>query len=141
MQSMIDGTFNSQPDGGVFIIRSTAGDYTGPGGTWVDGSEKKEKIQMVNIQPAHDKDMERLINIGKIGTNPVVNIEDVRIIHINDGKTYPTADDEGISADMFEFSDGIAVRRWRVISTDNRPWHNFSRVVVQRYRGNSNAII
>jgi len=27
------------------------------------------------------------------------------------------------------------VRKWRVVQADNRPWRNYCRAVVERYRG------
>lgn len=136
MQAMIDGTFQSTPYGGVFLVSSVGGDYSGPGGKWVPASEpKRTELKMVNIQPLNSREASHLANIGTFGHDPVINVEDYRIVHINDGNTYLTTEDNGISADYLEFSDGIAVRQWRVIQSDNRPWHNFSRLIVQRYRG------
>ena len=136
MQSMIDGTFRSLPDGGVYLISSVSGGYNGPGGKWVeDSTPERTELTMVNIQPLDSREASHLANIGAFGHDPVVNVEDYRVIHINDGKTYLTTEDNEISANYLEFSDGIAIRKWRVIEADNRPWHNFSRLVVQRYRG------
>lgn len=135
MQSMIDGTFQSIIPGGVWLIKSVKGDYTGPAGEWVQSEPQRIELKMVNIQPVSPRAAEHLINIGTFGHNPVINIEDIRVVHINDGVTYLSTDDNGSSADYLEFSDGNAIRKWRVVSTDNRPWHNFCKIIVRRYRG------
>lgn len=136
MQSMIDGTFRSTPDGGVRLIRqSTGGDYTGPGGTWQVGKAKPVDLLAVSVQPVKPKESEMLMNIGAAGVGATINPSDCRVVHINDGVTYLQADDEGREADMLEFSDGLAMRTWRVIAVDSRPWHRFCRAIVQRYRG------
>lgn len=70
-----------------------------------------------------------------IGMGGTANAHDVRVVHINDGVTYLYPDDDGKFSDLLEFSDGLTMRRWRVMSCDNRPWRNFCRAVVERYRG------
>jgi len=132
MQDHIDGTFNSPVEGGVKRIRpATGGGYTGPGGTWEDGAPAEEiPLTRVNIQPASLKTMQILVALG--GT---ANPQDVRLVHINDGVNYLYPDDDGKFADLLEFSDGVAVRQWRVIQSDNRPWRNFCKAIVERYRG------
>ncbi|WP_231578084.1 hypothetical protein [Dickeya chrysanthemi] len=70
-----------------------------------------------------------------IGMGGTANAHDVRVVHINDGVTYLYPDDDGKFSDLLEFSDGLAMRRWRVMSCDNRPWRNVCRAVVERYRG------
>ncbi len=131
MSDHIDGTFNSPVEGGVKRLKpETGGGYTGPGGTWQDGAPAEEiTLTRVNIQPASLKTMEILVNLG--GT---ANPQDVRVIHINDGVNYLYPDDNGKFADLLEFSDGVAMRQWRVIQCDNRPWRNFCRAIVERYR-------
>ena len=132
MQDHIDGTFNSPVEGGVKRLKpATGGGYTGPGGTWQDGAPAEEiTLPRVNIQPASLKTMQILVALG--GT---ANPQDVRLVHINDGVNYLYPDDDGKFADLLEFSDGVAVRQWRVIQCDNRPWRNFCRAIVERYRG------
>lgn len=125
----IDLMFESCPAGGVTLIPAETGDYTGPGGTWeADPASTPRTISLVNIQPANPKKIEHL-------TGGTTAPQDFRVIHINDGTMiYP--DDNGQFSDMLEFSDGLAVRKWRVRESDCRPWRNFCRVVVERYRGN-----
>jgi hypothetical protein len=132
MQDHIDGTFNSPIPGGVKRIKPAfGGDYTGPGGTWEDGAPAEEiQLTRVNIQAASAKTMELFVNLG--GT---ANPQDVRLVHINDGVNYLYPDDNGQFADLLEFSDGIAVRQWRVRHCDNRPWRSFCKAIVERYRG------
>lgn len=130
MNGHIDSTFNSPVPGGIRIIRAGSGGYTGPGGRWVDVPGEIIELQLVNIQSAKWKDMQLLIGMG--GT---ANPQDVRAVHINDGVNYLWPDDNGKFADLLEFSDGLVMRQWRVMSCDNRPWRNFCRAVVERYRG------
>lgn len=132
MQDHIDSTFNSRIAGGVRIIKpGTQGGYTGPGGTWEDGvTHDPIELKRVNIQPAGPKTMEFLLASGG-ADNP----HDVRVVRINDGINYLYPDDSGKFADLLEFSDGLEMRRWRVISCDNRPWRNYCKAIVERFRG------
>ncbi|MEQ4511759.1 MAG: hypothetical protein ABN480_14295 [Dickeya sp.] len=130
MHGHIDSTLNSPVPGGVWLIKAAGGSYSGPGGTWQDSPGSAVEIKRVNVQPAGWKDMQTLIGMG--GT---ANAHDVRVVHINDGVTYLYPDDDGKFSDLLEFSDGLTMRRWRVMSCDNRPWRNFCRAVVERYRG------
>lgn len=132
MQDHIDGTFNSLIEGGVKRLKpATGGGYTGPGGTWQDSAPAEEiMLTRVNVQAAGPKTMEILVGMG--GT---ANPQDARLIHINDGVNYLYPDDDGKFADLLEFSDGLEMRQWRVMSCDNRPWRNFCKAIVERYRG------
>lgn len=131
MSDHIDGTFNSPIPGGVKRIKpASGGGYTGPGGTWEAGAPEVITLKRVNIQAADMKTLELLVSMG--GTS---NPKDVRIVHINDGENYLYPDDDGKFADLLEFSDGLAVRQWRVIDCDNRPWRSFCKAIVERYRG------
>lgn len=130
MRGHVDSTFKSKIPGGVVLLRFPPGGYTGPGGTWQDDTPTRTPLTLVNVQPAKWKDFQLLLGMGET-TNP----QDARVVHINDGVTYLYPDDDGKFSDMLEFSDGIAVRQWRVMSCDNRPWRNFCRAVVERYRG------
>lgn len=128
MGGHIGATFNTQPEGGV-TLEVPAGDgyydYAN-GGIWVESPPTVRALPLVNIQPADAKTMEYLVGMG--GT---ANPRDVRVIHLNDGTSlYPQ--DEGRGADVLIFSDGLALRRWRVRSADNRPWHNYCRAIVER---------
>ncbi|WP_315707403.1 hypothetical protein [Brenneria uluponensis] len=130
MHGHIDSTFNSPIPGGVWLIRAGAGGYTGPGGKWEQQQNDPIKLERINVQTAKWKDIQILMGMG--GT---ANPQDVRVVHINDGMTYLYPDDNGKFSDLLEFSDGQTVRQWRVMSCDNRPWRNFCRAVVERYRG------
>lgn len=116
---------------GTVTLKVPAGDggYTGPGGTWEESAASEVTLTNVVIQQADMRTAEFLNGNG--GT---VDPSDLRNVYINDGTTiYP--DDEGQFAHVLEFSDGLAVREWRVRQADNRPWHNYCKVVVERYRG------
>ena len=130
MYGHIDLTFQSRPAGGVTLYPREVGDYTAPGGTWEATTPGTPRpLAMVNIQPADPKKIEHL-------TGGVTAPQDFRVVHINDGTMiYP--DDDGTFSDMLEFSDGLEVRKWRVRESDCRPWRNFCRVVVERYRGSN----
>lgn len=120
----------STPNGGVELVTQAAGDYTGPGGTWAPGSETTTTLSLVTIQQASMKTAEFLAQSG--GT---AKPSDLRVVYINDGTMlYP--DDDGTFAQVLRFSDGQAVRDWRVREADNRPWRNYCKAVVERYRGN-----
>lgn len=131
MEGHIDSDFVSAPNGGVWLVRAGAGDYTGPGGVWQDaGDPTRTQLTLVNIQQASPKSVEAMI-----GTSGAFNPQDWRIVHINDGVNYLYPDDSGQFADLLEFSDGLAMRQWRVRQCDNRPWRSYCRAMVERYRG------
>lgn len=130
MLGHIDSTFNSAIEGGIRRIKPAEGGYTAPGGIWEEGESQTIELTLVNVQPARWKDVQMSVGMG--GT---ANPQDLRSVHINDGVNYLYPDDEGKFSDILEFSDGLAMRQWRVISCDNRPWRNFCRAVVERYRG------
>lgn len=128
MLGFIDTQFESTPDGDVKLITPAGGGYTGPGGTWEDGTPTEVPLTLVNIQPVDNKTAEFFQGQG--GT---VNPTDMRKLYINDGTMiYP--DDNGQHAQILKFSDGLAVRQWRVRQADNRPWRNYCKVIVERYR-------
>lgn len=131
MYGFIDPVFESRPEGGVTLIVPGEGGYTGPGGTWEEGEPQRKPLQLVNIQPASLKTVETLVGQG--GT---VQPSDWRVVRINDGTMiYP--DDTGQFAHLLEFSDGREVRQWRVRQADCRPWRNYCKVIVERYRGSN----
>ncbi|WP_213881205.1 hypothetical protein [Pseudomonas sp. dw_358] len=131
MEGHIDSDFVSTPDGGVYLVRAAAGDYTGMGGTWEDTAPAtRTLLTAVNIQQASPKSVEVMT-----GTSGAVNPQDWKIVHINDGVTYLYPDDSGQFADLLEFSDGVDMRQWRVRQCDNRPWRSYCRAMVERYRG------
>ena len=131
MEGHIDSDFISTPCGGVWLLRAASGDYTGEGGTWVEtAAASRIPLVMVNIQQASPKSVEAMV-----GTSGAFNPQDWRVVHINDGVNYLYPDDSGQFADLLEFSDGLAVRQWRVVQCDNRPWRSYCRAMVARYRG------
>ncbi|MGJ8524173.1 hypothetical protein R84981_002892 [Carnimonas sp. R-84981] len=126
----VNGALRSRVPGGLRVITPGDGGYTGPGGTWEDGEDSVVEVTYYNVQPSNWKDIQFLIGMG--GT---ANPHDSRVVHINDGVTYLQPDDTGKFAQLLQFSDGIKQQKWRVMSCDNRPWRNFCRVIVERYRG------
>lgn len=128
MRGHVDSTFKSKIEGGIWLIRKN-GDYSGPGGVWVDEDFGREELSHVNIQPAKWREVNLLAGEGGVAL-----IEDFRTVHINDGKTYLMPDESGEYKEQLEFSDGVTTRRWRVMTADNRPWRNFCRAVVQVIR-------
>jgi len=127
MYGHIDIVFESLPDGGVVLYQNQEGYYDyNNGGVWVEPDVTPAPIASVNIQGADGKTMELMAGMGGT-TNP----RDVRVVHFNDGTmVYPA--DEGRNADELGFSDGLAMRRWRVMTSDPRPWRNYCRAVVHR---------
>ena len=125
MYSFIDPVLESLPAGGVWLHEGVEGDYSGPGGTWVPASNNPPiELKLVNIQAPRPKDVQHL-------AGGVVEPSDFKLVHINDGKMiYP--DDDGRFSALLEFSDGLAMRMWRVREADNRPWRSFCRVIVER---------
>lgn len=128
MSHHVMGDFVSRIPGGVRHIRVT-GDYTGAGGVWQESRGPATTIQ-ANVQPASWKTAEMLVGAGR-----ATRTEDIRSIHINDGVTYLQPKDDNKSFDLLEFSDGIETREWLVVLSDNRPWRNYCRAHVVRYRG------
>lgn len=132
MLDHVSQPFNTQPAGGVsLILPATDGYYDyDNGGAWVPGaSPDPVAVLQINIQPAGPKAIEQLVQMG--GT---ANPRDIREVWINDGVTYLQPEDTGRPADVLEFDDGIATRQWRVMKSDNRPWHNYCHAIVERIR-------
>ncbi|CUR48491.1 hypothetical protein BN2364_4050 [Alloalcanivorax xenomutans] len=122
----IDPVLESRPDGGVFLVPGHEGGYTGPGGTWESSVPEPIQLKLVHIAAASKKDVEWVG--GGVGEP-----RDLKVVHINDGTMiYP--DDDGRYSAMLRFTDGLAMRWWRVINADCRPWRNFCRVLVERSR-------
>jgi len=130
MLGHVSQPFNTQPTGGVQLLRPATGGGYNSSGVWVDGVDPDPiTIPECNIQPATKKTIEFMVHLG--GT---ANPRDIRNLYINDGTTYVYPEDTDRPADRFEFSDGLAVRQWRVMHVDNRPWHNYCHVIVERLR-------
>lgn len=131
MYNFVDTTFNSPIDGGVYLNIPKSGGYTGVGGTWEDvGSPEKVELKFVSVQPVSLK----IAEFYSSSDGGAVNPSDFRVLRVNDG-TQIHPDDDGKFAHTIEFSDGNTVRVWRVRQADNRPWRNYCKVVVERYRG------
>lgn len=130
MYGAIDADLESRITGGIFLITPASGDYSGPGGKWVETKVATEQeLKFVNIQPLSLKKAEILSS----QEGGVVNPTDFRTVRINDGtQIYP--DDDGKFAQSLRFSDGRTVRTWRVRESDNRPWRNYCKVIVERRR-------
>jgi len=129
MYNFIDPVLASAPDGGVTLVTQDPGGYTGPGGTWEPGAETEDTLAAVTIQQASMRTAQFLIDQGGI-----TQASDARVVYINDGTMlYP--DDDGTFAQILKFSDGRKVREWRVREVDNRPWRNYCKAIVTRYRG------
>lgn len=132
MSNTVVDPFNTQPTGGVKLYRPASGGYYDydHGGKWVAGEQPEPvDIPQINIQPSNPKTIKTLINMG--GT---ANPRDVRQVWINDGETYLYPEDTNRPADKLEFSDGISTHLWRVMDSDNRPWHNYCKAIVERIR-------
>ncbi|EPN2806522.1 hypothetical protein ACTWOG_004252 [Serratia marcescens] len=125
MRGHVDTTFKSKIAGGIWLIRMS-GDYSGPGGVWQESESARQALTHVNVQPARWREITLLVGQGGVAT-----LGDFRTVHINDGKTYLMPDESGEYRDLLEFSDGVTMRRWRVMTADNRPWRNFCRAVVE----------
>jgi hypothetical protein len=135
MLGHVSQPFNTQPAGGLTLYPPAAGGGYGAGGVWVPGAAPSPiVITECNIQPATKKTIEFMEQLG--GT---ANPRDIRNIYINDGVTYVYPEDEGRPADRFQFSDGLTMRVWRVMHVDNRPWHNYCHVIVERLRESAAA--
>ena len=132
MGGHVDSTFTSKIKGGIWLIESNGG-YSGPGGTWAEEETTRKALSRVNIQPSRWREIAPLT-----GQGGQVVLTDYRTVHINDGVTYLMPDESGEYRFQLEFSDGATLRRWRVISADNRPWRNFCRAVVELVRVPSN---
>jgi len=128
MRGHVDSTFKSKIKGGIWLIRME-GDYSGPGGVWLESEIERRELDRVNVQPARWREITLLVGQGGIAA-----LTDYRTVHINDGSTYLMPDESGEYRDQLEFSDGTTMRRWRVMSADNRPWRSFCRAVVEMVR-------
>ena len=129
MLGTVDPVMASRPDGGVTIVRAASGSYDyDAGGVWVPGTPTAEPAPLASIQAATPKDAELSVEMG--GT---AKITDLRNVYINDGTALYPADHDR-EADYVQFSDGLDVRKWRVVASDNRPWHNYCKALVERTR-------
>lgn len=126
MMGTVDPTFDSGVD--VTLLEPGTGGYTGAGGTWEPGARTQRTLPLVTIQQASMKTAEFLAESGG-----AVNPADLRVLYLNDGTMlYP--DEEGLYAHVLRFTDGRAVRDWRVREADCRPARNYCKIIVERLR-------
>jgi hypothetical protein len=131
MYGTIDYQNRSDVPGGVALIVGAQGGYTGPGGVW-QPAEPNDPITLNNVvvQSASLKTADMLASA--LGGVRIPN--DLRVVYLNDGtQIYPV--DDSKEADLLTFSDGIASQEWKVLQSDNRPWHSYCKAIVERYRG------
>lgn len=127
MLDTVDGVFNSPATGGVTAYVRQEGYYDWDnGGVWVEPDVTPIELGPITIQGASGKTMELMVGAG--GT---ANPRDVRVVYINDGTMLYPADDNR-NADELQFSDGVAMRRWRVKMSDPRPWRTYCKAIVER---------
>lgn len=128
MWGTVDAVMQSEPAGGVTLIAAGTDGYYDydNGGVWVPGTATERALPLATIQPATTKTIEMAVARG--GT---ADPKDLRNVYVNDGtELFPA--DTGRESDYLEFTDGIQVRRWRVLTADNRPWHNYCHAIVER---------
>lgn len=103
------------------VFKSVDATHIGKSGAYVDGiwtPVLAEPVSFrVNIQPLTDKELNFLQQGGE-------RIIDPRKIYVNSGNL------ESIQLDGEWVFLG---QRWKIIKTDNRPWRNYCKVVVDRY--------
>jgi hypothetical protein len=131
MYDTIDYQNRSDVPGGVVLIVGAQGGYTGPGGVW-QAATPNDPVTLNNVvvQSASLKTADMLASA--LGGVRIPN--DLRVVYLNDGtQIYPA--DDGKEADLLMFSDGITSQEWKVLQSDNRPWHNYCKAIVERYRG------
>jgi len=103
------------------VFKSVPATHVGKSGSYVNGiwqSTTSAPVSFkVNIQPLNDKEIDFLRQGGQ-------RILDPRKIYVNSG-------------DLSQIElDGEWVflgQRWKIIRTDNRPWRNYCKVIVDRY--------
>lgn len=113
MFGTIDDVFQSVPA----TVTQITGDYDSDG-IWVEASSDVVS-KKVTVQPTQDEDLDFLKEGAERVTDP-------RRIYITDGGDY------GLS-DIWNF-DGID-GDYRTFKVDNRPWHNYCRVIAGRLDG------
>lgn len=103
------------------VFKSVSATHIGKSGSYVDGiwtATTSDPVSFtVTIQPLNDKELDFLQRGGQ-------RILDPRKIYVNNG------DLDSIALDGEWVFLG---QRWKIIKTDNRPWRNYCKVVVDRY--------
>ena len=113
MRGHIDSVFRSTP---ATRISYSPGGYVD--GVWVDGIPTQSP-HTVTLQPLNNKEIQQL----QIGAE---RVGDVRKIYVNDGDLYSITPSDDWA---FDAVDGL----FKSIALDNRPWHNYCKVIVSRY--------
>lgn len=86
-------------------------------GLWVPAINAPVTGYVVNIQPLSERELDFLQRGGE-------RILDPRRIYVNNGDLNRiTLDGEWFFLDQ----------RWKVVKTDNRPWRNYCKVIVDRF--------
>ncbi len=104
------------------VFKSVDATFTPAGGAYVDGvwipvMNVPVTGFQVNIQPLSERELDFLQKGGE-------RILDPRRIYVNNGDlTAITLDGERL----------FIGQRWKVIKTDNRPWRNYCKVIVDRF--------
>lgn len=110
MAGHIDATFRSV----TALHISKSGAYVD--GVWIPASGEPVPFP-ANVQPLNDREIGFLQQGGE-------RVLDPRKVYVNSG------DLESIKlGDEWEFLG----QRWKTIRLDNRPWHNYCKITVDRY--------
>lgn len=103
------------------VFKSVPATHVGKSGGYVDGVWQEVTSSpvsfQVNIQPLNDKELSFLQQGGE-------RIVDPRKIYVNSGD---------LNSIQLAGEWVFLGQRWKIIRTDNRPWRNYCRVVVDRY--------
>lgn len=103
------------------VFKSVPATHVGKSGSYVDGiwvpATSGPVAFTVNIQPLSDKEIDFLRQGGQ-------RIVDPRKIYVNNGDLNSIA----LNGEWVFLG-----QRWKVIRTDNRPWHKYCKVIVDRY--------
>lgn len=103
------------------VFKSVPATHVGKSGSYVDGiwteTTSAPVSFQVNIQSLNDKEIDFLRQGGE-------RIVDPRKIYVNSGD---------LNSIQLDGEWVFLGQRWKVIRTDNRPWRNYCRVIVDRY--------
>ena len=109
MTGFVDNTFKS-----INAVRtSRTGSYVD--GVWTAGIIENTSHN-INLQPASLSEIQSLENGGE-------RLNDVRRVYLNDGIVAKLA-----QSDVWEFEGINGV--YKTIQLDNRPWHNYCKIIV-----------
>lgn len=114
MAGVVDGVFGKIP---VEVRTEVGGGYVD--GIWVPGSFEVTTFPRVDAQPLNLNELDFFIRAEQ-------RIIDVRKLYFNDSK--PKLKVLELNEDVW-FLD----QRWKVIRRDYRPWHNYVKLIVDRF--------